>query len=405
MLQPDYFADKADRMIALYSQLENWILKDIARRMVASEDLPATADRLIWKLEQMGEHKAVILKKLSKLTGVAEKELKRLLQNAVLTSWKDDSATWDELGITLSNPLDNAAVIAVMDAEYQKSLGELRNLTNTTLTDSSTALGRMLDAAEMRVASGVQSYDAAIAEILDKYAAGGAYVTYPTGRRMSLESAVRMIVVTSMNQTAGQISNQYVKEAGTNYVLVSAHYGARIRKKGQPELAGHDLWQGKTYSIRGSEPGYPNLLEATGYDIDPVTGTGRVVNPLGLHGYNCRHSHKPWDKRLRNPWRDKDGNLIDGSGNRITAEENKRIYELQQKQRGMERGIRQTKRMLIAKNAEVEGTMDPETKESLEKELDSLSSRLIRQNKAYNDFCEKNKLKPDYARTKIASAN
>lgn len=400
MLQPDYFTDKADRMVGLYRQLEDWILKDIARRIMKSGQLPATADRLIWKLEQMGEHKITILKKLSKLTGMAEEELRKLLQSAVMTSWEDDAATWDQLNVTLSDPLKNPVVIEVMNAEYRKSLGELRNLTNTALADSQRALARMLDAAEMRVASGVQSYDAAIAEILDKYAAGGAFVTYPSGRVMSLEAAVRMIVVTSMNQTAAQVSNQYVREADTNYVLVSAHYGARIRKKGQPYLAGHDLWQGMTYSIRGSEPGYPNLLEKTGYDIDPETGQGRVVNPLGLHGYNCRHSHKPWDKRLRNPWRDADGNLIDGNGNRITSEKNRKIYELQQKQRAMERGIRQTKRRLIAKNAEVEGTTDKETKEALQEEYSALYDRLVSQNKAYNDFCESNNLKPDYARTK-----
>lgn len=401
MLRPEYFADKADRLVELYRQLENWILKDIARRVLRAKDIPATADRLIWKLTQMGEHKSAILRRLSKLTGVAEKELKRLLQNAVMTSWKDDADTWSKLGIDLSNPLDNAAVITVMDAEYKKSLGELRNLTNTTLTDSSTVLGRMLDEADIKVASGVQSYDAAIAEILDKYAAEGASVTYPTGRKMSLESAVRMIVVTSMNQTAAQISNQYVKEAETNYVLVSAHYGARIRKKGQPRLAGHDLWQGSVYCIEGSEPGYPNLLESTGYTIDLATGLGRVVDPLGLHGYNCRHSHKPWDKRLRNPWRDEEGNLIDGNGERITAEKNKRYYELQQKQRRMERSIRKTKRMLIAKEEELDAVTDPQVEADLKAEYEKLQAQLVRQNAAYNKFCSDNKLAPDYARTKI----
>ena len=141
-------------------------------------------------------------------------------------------------------------------------------------------------------------------------------------QELTLEAAVRMCVVTSVNQTAAQITNQYVVETGSNYVLFSAHPGARTARDGQPAYAGHDTWQGRAFSIRGSEPGYPNLLESTGYDIDPVTGQGTVVDPLGAHGYNCRHSHRVWDKRLKNPWRDENGNLFWGSGEALTAEEN-----------------------------------------------------------------------------------
>lgn len=42
----------------------------------------------------------------------------------------------DQLGIKLSTPLENAAVIRVMDAEYKKSLEELTNLTRTTMKQS-----------------------------------------------------------------------------------------------------------------------------------------------------------------------------------------------------------------------------------------------------------------------------
>lgn len=32
---------------------------------------------------------------------------------------------------------------------------------------------------------------------------------------------------------------------------------------------------GSVFKIDGSEPGYPNLLESTGYDIDLTTGEGK----------------------------------------------------------------------------------------------------------------------------------
>lgn len=394
MLEPDYFQDKCDRMIEIFGELEDYILKDIAQRLLKS-GMSGTADRLIWKLEQMGEHRSTILAKLSKLTKMSKQELRDLLQEAVLTSWKDDISTFNKLGIVPSDPLKNKAVMSVMNAEYIKSMGELENLTRTTIDRSQQDLIRMLDEAEIRVASGVQSYSSAICDILDNYAAGGVKISYPTGTERTLESAVRMAVVTSMNQTSAQVTNQYIVEGNIEYVLVSAHLGARPQKKGQPYLAGHENWQGRVYRIRGSEEGFPNLVEKTGYDITE-DGVGRVVNPLGLHGYNCRHSHKPWDKDLRNPYLDKDGNL------KIDKEESRKLYELQQKQRAMERAIRKTKRELLVKQQELKGIAETDIKEMLQPQYDKLAYKLREQNKAYNDFCNQNNLQTQQDRLKVA---
>lgn len=400
MLPPDYFAFKEDRLLELYRQLEDFILKDITRRLLSAGEMTATADRLIWKLKQMGESQAEIEQKLRKLTGLTRKELRSLLQDAVLTSWEDDTATLKQLGIELSNPLENAAVIRVMDAEFKKSLGELANLTRTTMKQAGNDLVNMLDEADLMVAAGVQSYSAAVCDILDRYAGRGIMVEYPTINKLTgkpnqrtLEAAVRMAVVTSMNQTAAQVTNQYVVEAKTNYVLFSQHEGARVKQKGQPDLAGHDLWQGKAYCIRGSEPGYPNLLESTGYDIDPETGIGTVADPRGAHGYGCRHSHKVWDKRLKNPYED------------IDSEKNRKRYELQQKQRAMERSIRATKRKLIEKQEQISLVAETDVKEILQRGYDKLANKWTQQNGAYNDFCKANDMQPQYDRIKVADFN
>lgn len=395
MLKPEYFNDKADRMIELYRQLEDYIFKDIAYRLLKSQSVSGTADRLIWKLEQMGESRAEIMNKLSKLTGLSKRELKELLQDAVITSWNDDLSTFNQMGINIVNPLENQAVMSVMNAEYQKCQGKLDNLTRTTMNQAQVDLTRMLDEAEMRVASGVQSYSSAVCEILDNYAKKGMVVEYPTGTHRSLEAAVRCCVVTSMNQTSAQITNQYILEGGIEYVLVSAHLGARIQQPGQPYLAGHENWQGKVYRIRGSEPGYPNLLEMTGYDIGE-NGAGKVVNPLGLHGYNCRHSHQPWDKALKNPYVDENGKST------IDTEESRKLYQNQQKQRAMERSIRATKRRLLMKQQEIDLVAETDVKEILQNDYDKLAYKLREQNKAYNEFCTENDLQKQSDRLKVA---
>lgn len=392
MLTPDYFYGKSDKLIEMYQELEDWILQDIAMRLVESESLSGTADRELWKLQQMGLHRQEIVKRISELTGKSRNEVRRLLRESVLTSFSDDKGVLERLA-DVQPPLQNNMVIAAMNAEMMKTFGELSNLTNTTIDQSQRDLLNLLNEVDFRVASGLQSYSSAICEVLDRYAENGMRVDYPTGSRRSLEAAVRCCIVTSMNQTAAQVTNKYIVEAGAEYVLVSAHMGARHDKINPTGLQSHDWWQGKVYKIRGADPDTANLLESTGYDIDLQTGEGHVVNPLGLHGYNCRHSHKPWHKSLRNPYVDENGNP------KIGIHESQELYDLQQRQRAMERAIRKTKRQLLMKEQEMKAFPDDL---NLQSDYDKLSSRLRDQNRAYGVFCAENGLQRQYDRVKVA---
>lgn len=394
MLEPDYFYGKSDVLISYEQELEDWILQDIAMRLLKAEAMAGTTDMELYKLRQLGLHQNEIVKRLSALTQKSTAEIRRLLQDAVLTSWDDDKSTLSRLGIDAVSPLENPVVMELLDAEFKKTLGEVNNLTRSTMMQSQRDLMNMLNEAEMRMAAGAQSYSAAVCDILDRYGRTGVMIDYPTGTRRTLEAAVRMCVVTSMNQTAAQVTNHYIAEHNVEYVLVSAHLGARTQGKGQPYLAGHDNWQGRCYKISGSEPDAPNLAEMTGYDI--VNGTGHVLNPLGLHGYNCRHSHKPWNKSLRNPYLDENGNL------KIDSEENRKVYELQQQQRAMERAIRQTKRQLFMKQAEIDGVAETDVKAMLQPEYDRLAYRLRTQNQRYKQFCADNGLQTQADRIKVA---
>lgn len=392
MLTPDYFFGKSDKLIDMYQNLEDWILQDIANRLVEAGSLSGTADRELWKIQQMGLHRQEIVKRISELTGKSRNEVRRLLKESVLTSFSDDKGVLERYMETKA-PMQNNLVINAMNAELIKTFGELGNLTRTTIDQSQRDLLNMLNEVDFRVASGMQSYSSAVCEVLDRYANSGVVVNYPTGTSRSLEAAVRCCIVTSMNQTAAQVTNQYIVEAGIEYVLVSAHMGARHDKKHPESLESHDYWQGKVYKIRGADADAPNLLEATGYDIDPMTGAGHVRNPLGLHGYNCRHSHKPWDKSLRNPYVDENGNP------KIDLHESQEMYEKQQQQRSMERSIRQTKRQLLMKEQEMKGF--PNSPE-MQNEYDKLSYTLRLKNRKYGEFCAENDLQKQSDRIKVA---
>ena len=386
MLEPEYFYGKSDKLIEMYQDLEDWILQDIAKRLLKSGDLSGTADRELWKLEQMGLHRQEIIKRLAQLTGKSRNEIRRLLRDSAMTSFSNDSEVLEKVAHVVPL-LQNNDVIQALNAELTKTMGELGNLTRTTMMQSQRDLLNMLNEVDFRVASGLQSYSSAVCEVLDRYAESGVMVNYPTGSRRTLEAAVRCCIVTSMNQTAAEVTNQYIIQHGVEYVVVSQHLGARYDPKNPMGVSSHDWWQGKAYKIHGSEPGFPNLLESTGYDIDFDAKRGVCVNMLGLHGYNCRHSHGPWYKELGKPLP------------RVDKKESRKRYDLEQKQRAIERAVRKTKRQLLVKEQELNAFPDDE---NIRGDYDKLAYRLRMQNRKYGEFCAENSLQRQYDRVKVA---
>ena len=400
MLRPDYFYRKTDKLVEMYQDLENWIISDIATRLIKSGELSGTADRELWKLQQMGLHNTEIVKRISEMSGKSRNEVRRLLRDSVMTSFSDDKEVLTQISASdIISPLKNNMAILAMNAELIKTSGELDNLTKTTINQTQKDLLNMLNEVDYRVASGMQSYSSAVCEILDRYAESGVMVEYPTGTKRSLEAAVRCCIVTSMNQTAAQVTNIYIAQYKIEYVLVSAHPGARYDKKNPTGISSHDHWQGKAYKIIGSEPGFPNLLESTGYTIDLETGKGTVVNLLGLHGYNCRHSHGPWRKGMVNKYLDENGNV------NINADESQKLYDLQQKQRFLEREIRKTKREIMTKKQELNMIAETDVKEILQPQYDKLAYKLRMQNKRLQSFCKNNDLQLQGDRTKVSGFN
>ena len=400
MLKPDYFYGKTDKLVGMYQELEDWIIKDIAMRLIKSGELSGTADRELWKLQQMGLHNTEIVKKISEMSGKSRNEVRRLLRDSVMTSFSDDKEVLTQISASdIISPLKNNMAILAMNAELIKTSGELDNLTKTTINQTQKDLLNMLNEVDYRVASGMQSYSSAVCEVLDRYAESGVMVEYPTGTKRSLEAAVRCCIVTSMNQTAAQVTNIYIAQNKIEYVLVSAHPGARYDKKNPTGITSHDHWQGKAYKIIGSEPGFPNLLESTGYNIDVETGKGTVENLLGLHGYNCRHSHGPWRKGMVNKYIDENGNV------NINVDESQKLYDLQQKQRLLEREIRKTKREIMTKKQELDMIAETDVKEILQPQYDKLAYKLRMQNKSLQSFCKNNDLQLQGDRTKVSGFN
>jgi hypothetical protein len=178
----------------------------------------------------------------------------------------------------------------------------------------------------------IETQDQIIRRAVRRLSEGGLqFVEYKSGVRTSIDAATRRHIISQAGQASGRITMAYMEEFGHDLVMTSAHFGAR------PE---HEVWQGKAFSLSGRKViggvTYPDFYRATEY--------GDVA---GLLGVNCRHSYGPYYPGITEL--PKVPKKIDG----LTSEEH---YKMVQKQRSMEREIRNKKRDIY--NAEKAG-VDP----------------------------------------------
>lgn len=326
--------DELDALITpaveLYRDLEEWIIRDIARRLRA-QFFPSAA----WQVNRLiegGKLYRDILKRLATMQGLTEKELRQLFHQVGVINHNYNNAYFSRAGLKTFNKMSPAS-LQVLLAGFAKTHGEFVNLTRTTALAGQDIFIRAGDLVYAAVSTGTKDYNSAMKTVLKSVARKGIeYVKY-SGKKDRVDVALRRAMLTGVAQTAGQLTIQDIKDAGTDLVEVSAHFGAR-NKGGLPE--NHQMWQGRVYSLSGKKDLYNDFYQWTGY------GTG-----AGLLGWNCRHSFWPY---------------IAGAPRVITRDDlaemnQKRViynndvmsfYKATQIQRGMEREIRALKREALA---------------------------------------------------------
>ena len=278
MLGPEYLAQLPDALCSLWRQVEDDILRDIARRITAADGMTETA---VWQAQRMELLRTVqndTVNTLAKYAKRSRSEIRRLLTEAGTATLAADDAIHRAAGKNAVPVNESPTLLNLLNAGYRQTLGSWQNLTATTAATVTGELEQRLDRAWLQVSTGAIDYNTAIRGAVDDLADGMKYVTYPTGHRDTLETAVRRCVLTGVNQTAAKLQLTRMEELGCEFVEVTAHEGAR---------PSHAVWQGKIYHIGGAVTldgvRYEDFAKATGY------GTG-----AGLCGWNCRHNFYPY---------------------------------------------------------------------------------------------------------------
>jgi hypothetical protein len=330
MLTADQLDVLPKNILDLYYKYEESIINDIARRISKM-----SFDSAAWQVQRLNESALLyeeILVRLSELTGKSEVELKRIFDGAGVKAMRFDDSIYKKAGLE-PLPLNmSPAMVNVLSVGLQKTMGTMRNLTQSTAITAQQSFFDAADLAYTQVSTGAMSYTQAVSEAVLYVADNGIKViNYASGRQDQLDVAIRRSVLTGVNQTVGELQLQRAEELGQDLVETSAHAGAR---------PSHALWQGKIFSRSGKSKKYPPFVESTGY--------GTIT---GLLGINCRHSFFPFFEGLSQNAYD-EATREELANKKVTYQGNEiSQYDASQIQRGIERQIRFWKRRESALDA------------------------------------------------------
>lgn len=356
MLTPEYLRRLPLEMIEYYEELEDLILTDVVRRLNITHEITGTAARQIEVLLEMNYDIRGIEKEIVKHTKVSEKMLSDLIEDAGLHDYANDVKLYQVGGKQLAKIKANQAVLNMIDAAKKIAKEDLNNITKTLGLNGDSLQNyyqKTLSQAVINVRSGAFSRQDVIRKTINELGNKGLQAVKYGNRNMSIEAAVRMTVSTTVNKLSNEISLKNAQDMEQDLMELTAHSGAR---------PSHADWQGQIVSLSGKS-GYLSLT-----DID-YGGAG------GFMGVNCRHNWYPFfEGASTRAWTDKELANIDPEPFEYQGREYTH-YEATQRQRALERSIRNAKKKINM------------LKEAKDTEMVTIESiKLQRYNKEYRDF-------------------
>lgn len=328
----------------IYAQLTDDLMTSIAAQLGKGIEVSGTAKWQLNKLAQLGELNARNVRLIAKRT----KRCPQLHYLAVISAAGQALDETDKLyqlalaAAELGKPVDFPASDAMMSALqlYQDQAKDLYNLVNTTMAykarDAYTgivntvadvadrdAYTQIIGQSTASVITGIQPRQAALRQCLTEFAAKGmpGFVD-KAGREWAPESYINMCIRTTVNQVANDAQFARMDDYGSDLVEVSSHIGARPRC---------EPFQGRIFS-RSGKSGFTEDLNGNKIPFYPWSSTS-YGEPGGLLGINCGHQVYPFIPRLsRQTYEPYD------------KSDNAAAYKDSQKQRALERKVRESKR-------------------------------------------------------------
>nr|DAZ53700.1 MAG TPA: minor capsid protein [Caudoviricetes sp.] len=385
------YEPSADRIIALYQQLEDDILSAVIRRILKMGYVSEASKHQLEVLQAAGLLYDDIVQLIADRTDACTAQVKALFEDAGVQTVEIDNSLHEAAGALPIDIRQDSSTRQVLETGYKKTLGTMQNLVSTTATQTQTAFIQTCDRIYMQVSSGAFSYQEAIMNALRALADTGAEVVYPTKHKDRMDVAIRRCVLTGVSQTAAAVSLRQAEDAGCYLMEITAHSGAR------PD---HAEWQGQLVTITGKNAG--KIIDGLRVFTLSEIGYG---SGEGFKGWNCRHNWHAYYPGFSTPnytpeeLKKLDEPCISYNGKLYTE------YEVSQMQRAQERKVRAWKRRCVTAQESVNSATDEATNAAAQAEFDR-SARYLKTNEAkLKDFCRQTGQDRDRFREQVLGFN
>ncbi|MTB36156.1 phage minor capsid protein [Streptococcus uberis] len=317
----------ASQVADIYHQLTIDLFDQVIDRVKERGSASLDDNPYIWQLEKMNEMGLLNednLKLISDRSGIAEEQLRYVIQNEGYQIYKDTKQQL--LDATGSGSfVANSLIQTNLAAYVNQTMGDINNLINTTLPKSVMgAYQSIIEEATAKVVTGLATSDKAIADTVMKWAKKGFYgFTDSQGKRWKADTYARQVIKSTAWRVYREVRMAPAEEMGIDTFYYSKKSTAR-------EMCAPLQHQIVTTGVARTEKG-ERILALSDY------GYGTAGGCLGI---NCTHEITPFVVGAN--YKPELGDDVKD----LTPEQAIENANVQAKQRALERSIRQSKEFL-----------------------------------------------------------
>lgn len=362
----------ASRVADIYHQMTIDLFDQVVDRVRERGSASLEDNPYIWQLEKMSEMGLLNkdnIKLIARYSGIAEEQLRYVIENEGYKVYKDTKSQLLEALGGNGNFIANNLIQTRLANYVNQTTGDIDNLINTTLPKSVRKVYQdIVEEAVAKVVTGLMNPDKAISTTVMKWAERGFYgFTDKGGKRWRADAYARTIIKTTSWRVYREARKAPADELGIDTFYYSMKPAAR-------EMCAPLQHQIVTTGRARTEEGVKIFaLDDYGYG-----------KPGGCQGINCGHTMTPFIPGV-NYKPDLPDHLKD-----LTPEQAIENANAQSKQRAIERSIRQSKEFLHV----AEKLGDQEL-------IDKYKSKVRIQQGAMRDYLKQHPfLHRDYAREK-----
>ena len=371
-------------IVRLMQELQDWTIRDIARRIRQHGTIPPTAEYQIHRLHDLGMFDADLKREIQRALNLSDAQINALYSEAAQSAFLYDKRAFLSHGIPFIPYSENFFLKRMVGDIALQTQDAMRNITRSmgfavrepggvVFKPAAQFYQSELDLATMKVSTGVETLEQSIRQAVRKMVESNLRtVDYASGRTDSIDVAARRAVFNGLKELTNRQSDYNSALIGSTLFEISWHGGYRPSHR----------WGGRRYDTMGTPP-YPTEQQL----YERYTSDKGEIGTLGdVNCYHIKYAVFP----------DTPPTYTDAQLDQMHEEQMEKKtfegreynqYEARQKQRAIERAMRDSRSIIAGiKGGELEG------------DLTAARSRYTQQRRKYKEFSAAMGLRTEFER-------